>query len=379
MPQLIRKRTILAKIESTYGVDSVPTGSANAIQVRNLSVSPVAAELVGRDLIRPTLGNSDQLLGNLRVELDFEVELAGAVFAGDAPAYGPLLRACAFAQTLNTAAVTITRTGSVATATLNAHGFAVGSRVRIAGAAQTEYNGTFTITAVTTNTFDYAVTGTPITPATGTITVGRTAVYAPVSENYASVSIYVNVDGVLHRILGAMGSVELVLNARQIPVYRFNFIGAYATPTDTAAPSTDYTAWATPLICSTQNTTNFSFFGVSSLVLESFNVNMNNQVEYRNLIGAQYAQIVNRAPSGNAVYEATSIATLNIFNNAVNTTAGAVTIRQGLLGGNIVDISMPRVSIGNPTYEDSSGIVMINAPMNILPNAGNDEITITVR
>ena len=48
----------------------------------------------------------------------------------------------------------ITRSSSTATATISAHGFANGDLVTIAGAVETEYNGTFAISNVTTNTFD---------------------------------------------------------------------------------------------------------------------------------------------------------------------------------------------------------------------------------
>jgi hypothetical protein len=100
MPLLSRKRLILAKTESTYGTDPTPTGSANAILVRNLEITPLQADTVTRDLIRPYLGNSDQLLANTRVELTFEVELAGSGTAGTAPAYGPVLKACGLSETV---------------------------------------------------------------------------------------------------------------------------------------------------------------------------------------------------------------------------------------------------------------------------------------
>jgi hypothetical protein len=45
-----------------------------------------------------------------------------------------------------------------------------GERYLIAGAGETEYNGTFQITVTGANTFTYTVTGIPATPATGTIT-----------------------------------------------------------------------------------------------------------------------------------------------------------------------------------------------------------------
>jgi hypothetical protein len=100
MPLLSRKRLILAKTESTYGTDPTPTGSSNAILVRNLEITPLQAETVSRDLIRPYLGVSDQLLAQTRVEVTFEVELAGSGAAGTAPAYGPVLKACGLSETV---------------------------------------------------------------------------------------------------------------------------------------------------------------------------------------------------------------------------------------------------------------------------------------
>jgi len=66
--------------------------------------------------------------------------------------------------------VTITRSGSTASVSHTAHGLANGDKVAIRGADQQEYNGAFAISNVTTNAYDYTVSGTPATPATGTIT-----------------------------------------------------------------------------------------------------------------------------------------------------------------------------------------------------------------
>lgn len=70
----------------------------------------------------------------------------------------------------NSGSTTITRSGSVATATRNGHGFRTYDWVTIAGADQTEYNGMKLVTGYDANTFTFAVTGTPASPATGTIT-----------------------------------------------------------------------------------------------------------------------------------------------------------------------------------------------------------------
>lgn len=68
----------------------------------------------------------------------------------------------------------ITRSGTTATVnTGQVHGLSTGHISAIAGAVETDYNGDFQITVLTTSTFTYTVSGSPTTPATGTITVGR--------------------------------------------------------------------------------------------------------------------------------------------------------------------------------------------------------------
>jgi hypothetical protein len=65
--------------------------------------------------------------------------------------------------------ISITRSGTTATATHTAHGLANGDKVVIRGADQNAYVSIHTISNVTTNTYDFTVSGSPTTPATGTI------------------------------------------------------------------------------------------------------------------------------------------------------------------------------------------------------------------
>lgn len=96
-----RKRIILAKTEASYGVDSSPIGSANAILVNQLSITPLAGDTVSRDLLRPYLGNDLEIHVGTHVMVEFQVELAGAGAVDTPPAWGPLLLACGMAQTIN--------------------------------------------------------------------------------------------------------------------------------------------------------------------------------------------------------------------------------------------------------------------------------------
>jgi hypothetical protein len=70
------------------------------VLVRNLSLTPLAGDVVSRDLIRAYMGNSEQLIARTYAELSFEVELAGSGTAGTAPRYGNLLKACGTSETI---------------------------------------------------------------------------------------------------------------------------------------------------------------------------------------------------------------------------------------------------------------------------------------
>ena len=64
-------------------------------------------------------------------------------------------------------------TSSASTATLTttiAHGLSSNMYVKVAGADQTEYNGIHQVTVTGSSAFTYAITGSPASPATGTIT-----------------------------------------------------------------------------------------------------------------------------------------------------------------------------------------------------------------
>lgn len=101
MPLLTRRAILMAKLESTYGVDSAPAGATDAVLARNVSLRPLQTEFVDRALVRPYLGNSERLPAARFVELEFEVEVqSSGTPLGTVPAYGPLLRACGLAQTV---------------------------------------------------------------------------------------------------------------------------------------------------------------------------------------------------------------------------------------------------------------------------------------
>lgn len=86
----------------------------------------------------------------------------------------------------------LTSNAGIATLTVTSnHGFEKHQVIKVMGASQSEYNGEFRVLSTTPTTLTYVITGTPVSPATGTITVKA----APVGEwervyNSSNVSVY---------------------------------------------------------------------------------------------------------------------------------------------------------------------------------------------
>lgn len=309
MKRFERKIALLAKAEVTYGVDATPTGAANAILATEAELTPIEADEVSRNLYLPFLGQQETLWSGHRTIMKFKVEMAGAGAAGTAPGYGPLLRACGFAETL---------------------------------------------TALTK------------------------ADYEPVSEGFESASLYMNLDGVNHVMLGARGSVKFNLKPKEIPRFEFELQGLLGPIADVVLPAQTFAAFQKPLVVGKANTPVFSIHGLSAIA-ESFDVDVAHQVEPRFLIGQDSIEIVGRAMSASAVVEATSLAEKNWFAIALARTKGAIAVQHGTVAGNIVEVSAPAAEIGKPAYGATQGIRNLTLPLSLIPVAGDDEFKLTVR
>lgn len=95
-----RKRALLLKMETVYGIDSVPTGAADALQVENLTITPLELSTEETNYVGAGLGSQIQAIIDKKVKLEFDVDFFHPGALGVAPAYGKLLRSCAMAEVI---------------------------------------------------------------------------------------------------------------------------------------------------------------------------------------------------------------------------------------------------------------------------------------
>ena len=157
-----------------------------------------------------------------------------------------------------------------------------------------------------------------------TIVASTSVTYAPVSSSFSSATIYFNNDGIRHIMTGCRGTFTLNAEVGQIPTIDFTMIGVYNAPTDTALPTTTYSAQASPLIFRQGNTSGFQFFSYAGC-LQSVSLDIANETVYRELVGCtKEVQITNRAPNGTVMIEAVSLATKDFFSIAQTETTGTL-------------------------------------------------------
>jgi len=389
MPLITRRRWILAKLEgSSYNTDPTPL-AANAIRVRSLDVTPLSGDTVQREQIRAYYGANATLMANEQSQCTVEVELCGSGTAGTAPAWAPLILACGTAETVTGSAVTGTaQAGSTTTLTL------------ASGASATNdfYNGQIlSITGGVGNGARYIITdyvgstkvaslrifsGTPATlDNTSTYSIAANVMYSPISVIHGttdtSITIYYFIDTVLHKFTGVRGTFSLNFELGQIPTISFTFTGVYSTPLDQATPAPTYPTDVVPQVFRRTNAGGFGFLDFAGC-LQSVSFDVNNDVQYRELIQCTQQVLINdRAPAGTVVIEAPTMAQKNFFTAALDDSgagSGVLSLLHGTNAGNRLGLLCPYVDLGQPTYQDSQGVHMLSLPYTALPgSAGNDD------
>jgi hypothetical protein len=306
-----RKRYILAKIESTYGTDPTPDAATNAILTTGLQRTIYEGNTVERNLDRATLGADEQINTGPYATVTFGVELAGSGTAGTAPAWGPLLRACGWAETVD---------------------------------------------------------------------AGVDVEYAPVSEDYESVSLYYDQDGERQIIKGCRGTVRFMLSPGQIPMLQFTFTGLYAKPAAITPVTPDISSFLTPLPVNKTNTPTCTI-GAYSAIMQSLELDWGGQVPYLNMVNLEEVFVVDRAPVGNMTILAPRIGDKDMFalgesHNGVTTSAFSFV--HGINAGNICTFSGPKAQLSGIQETDISGELGYQFGLRLLPDSGDDELVLTL-
>ncbi len=314
MPNRFTRNTaILAKVETTYGIDAVPTGAANALLISNASVQ-INSNNVARDIVRPYMGASEELVGTRSVVMSFEVELAGSGVAGTAPAWGPLVRACGMSETVT---------------------------------ASTRVDYTPVSSAFESLTMYYSVDGV-LYKALGCR--GTFEMMANIGERPMLKFSFTGLDG------GATAAANPTVT-----------LTAWKTPlvvTDTNSGDVKLGGTYSAGVIS----------GGTAYPSRGLALNIGASVVYQPLLGGESVLISNRDTTGSVTLDLTAAQEVS-FRTSINAnTLSSVSIEHGTTAGYKVLAFAPAAQQINPQIVDQDGVAMLSMGLRLTPSSGNDEL-----
>jgi len=316
MSRLTRKTAILAKIETTYGVDAVPSGAANAILISNQSIVPLNAKNVDRALVREYLGGAEQLVGDAYIEASFDVELQSSGTAGTAPAWGPLLRACGFAETVS-----------------------AGQRVEY-----TPVSASFE--SLTLYYYDDGALHT-LLGARGSFKLGLSL------GNRPTISFH---------FLGLDGGITAAANPSQT-------LTAWKTPLVITDPNTgDLLFGCTYATGALSGGTAYPSTGIE--------IDTGITVNHQPMLGGQSIELTDRNVTGKVSLDLTAAQEVSFMTGVKTNASQTLGLMHGSVSGSKIIVFSPAVQLINPKKEDQNGRRLIGFDTRHMPGSGNDELRI---
>lgn len=313
-----RNVVLLAKVETTKGSDASPTGADNAIlPVGEISLTPIEADRVPRNILRGYFGAPDQLLGSTWQSIRFAVELAGAGAAGTAPAWGALLQACGFAETVTSGQRVDYTPVSTSLKSVSIYAYADGLEYQLIGAVGT-FNGTATVGGIPVLNFEF---------------------WAP------------------YKAPSAQSNATPTLTAWKVPK-----IVSDANTVDVVLGGT-YSAGA--------------ISGGTSYVSGGIEFDMGNVVTRRELIGAKESVLTDRAISGTVkTLDMSAAQEVSLLADIAGDTARSIGMVHGTAAGNKVLLFFTSARLLGLTPVNLEGVWTSDLAFEAPPSSGNDDMRI---
>lgn len=218
---------------------------------------------------------------------------------------------------------------------------------------------------------------------------GYSTTYNLISRDIRSVTIYVNIDGTLHKMLGCRGTSTITLDAKGVPLIKFEMESIFTAPTSSALPTTiNRRGWQVEQPVTSTTATGLSFsnsttldcglvFNGTTLACSSLEITLGNQLSHVEAPGPQAEiAITDRQPTCSATVLAPPLSDFNPFALADAGAVVGLTFTQDNRPGYKVRIDS-KVRVISIEYDQIDQMLAYKLTLEPTPVAGNDELTLT--
>ncbi len=416
---LTKRALMLAKVETTCGVDANPTPTDDAILVSEPDYT-TDPQVLERDFVSNDLSKFEDIIGRVVAGFTFTMDVRGngiqnSGLVADAPKLATVLQGCGYvlepmdggvsnvsdviANKLNdpaAPAVAWDATGSVVTVnnpvlytievtTAGASGVA---EVTITNNNTDEDDLSAAVSEVITTAtpLNLGGSGATLTPTwTGNLSLGDkwqaqvwpTGVKArPTSDAFDALTLVQYRDGIEHRGLAGMGTFTIDATAGEYATASFQFTTTFIDAVDTPLPSNPvYETTLPPQV----EISYLSWGGKTDLFAESWSFDQGNELNPRLDVNAPQGylgtRITDRAPSGGFTPEMQLEADASFWADFLAGRAKTFSVRVGTERGNMVCIFAPNAQTSEQPYTDRNGVIALDKSVNFKRgNSGDDEI-----
>ena len=233
--------------------------------------------------------------------------------------------------------------------------------------------------------FTVGTLGLTLTPTwTGNLTLGQAfqvwllpkgVRLDPVSDNFESMNLVLNKDGVLHKMPGSFGTFQVTAEAGQFASIDWEFTGTYVAPVDSvlARPMFEKTLPAQVELARLRVD---AFYAI----VAKFTFDQGNDIQIRPDVSSSDGyigtRIVARMPKGGIDPESELVANQDFWSKFTVSKRMPLQMRVGTISGNTVWFMAPATQYNGLTYADRNQIVTYDAGLHFSRVNGNDEICI---
>lgn len=321
-PVLTRRTLILAKVETTYGTDAAPAAATESILVGNPSVE-VDGQILTREFVRDSLSPLKHKIGRVLAKVSFTTEVkTDGTTAGDgadakiAVEIDQLLQGCGFKVTLHP--------------------------------EETDDN---------TGYQDYD----PVSAA----------------SDMNSLTLWVYLDGIIHKITGAYGTFRFIAEAGQYARMEWEFTGLYNDVTDLALATGTYDT-SQPLVV---QSIGFVIGAYTANITQAIEYDVGNTISERPDVnsadGLGALRITARTSKGSINPEVVTVATSDIWGDwkAGNSKVCELKVETTVATPhNDWGVQWPALTYESVGYGDREGIRTFEIPYVAAESSGDDEI-----
>lgn len=212
--------------------------------------------------------------------------------------------------------------------------------------------------------------------------------YAPVSDNFASLSMRALWGGARLNLKGArVSKMEIDLTVNTLPTCKWTVIGMIKDFVTGAFSNVDQANWAKPLVIMDNNTQDLKFgsaynpltgaiTGGVAYPSKGVTISVENNAKFRPFLGGDSVPITQRESMGDFVADLTDVQRVDWWTRYSSNTVDSMAFSLGTTAGSILRVFTPNIELQEPRNVDDDGLLLTGTGFRCRPSFvnGNDEV-----